>query len=297
MGMRKHEITRRLEEIVDFAGVERYLDTPVKRYSSGMYVRLGFAVAAHLENEILIVDEVLAVGDAEFQKKCLGKMGDVAKGEGRTVLFVSHNMVSVMALCNKSILMEKGSISKAGSINDVVNTYIETGNTRSAEITADQINYANFCESAYFNVIRVISENKITDSVKIGKDIFIEAEYTVTENNYLISPSFHLLDNLGNCILASFNGPSASTNYDSYYGKPLKLGKYLTRMKIPANFLNECTYKISAFLVPDNQQKMAVVNEALVFKVYDSGEMRKEYSGEWIGIIRPKMYWETLYLG
>ncbi|MEY4002849.1 MAG: hypothetical protein RIT07_891, partial [Bacteroidota bacterium] len=110
MGMRKHEITRRLDEIVDFAGVERYLDTPVKRYSSGMYVRLGFAVAAHLENEILIVDEVLAVGDAEFQKKCLGKMGDVAKGEGRSVLFVSHNMSSVKALCNSGVLLSNGSV-------------------------------------------------------------------------------------------------------------------------------------------------------------------------------------------
>jgi lipopolysaccharide transport system ATP-binding protein len=126
MGMRKHEITRRLDEIVDFAGVERYLDTPVKRYSSGMYVRLGFAVAAHLDNEILIVDEVLAVGDAEFQKKCLGKMGDVAKGEGRTILFVSHNMVSIQQLTKNSILMENGKIMKIGSTDEIVNFYHTT---------------------------------------------------------------------------------------------------------------------------------------------------------------------------
>ena len=110
LGMRRHEITRKLDEIIAFSGVERYIDTPVKRYSSGMYVRLAFAVAAHLESEILIVDEVLAVGDAEFQKKCLGKMGDVSKGEGRTVLFVSHNMSAVRTLCNKGIILEKGSI-------------------------------------------------------------------------------------------------------------------------------------------------------------------------------------------
>ena len=110
LGMRKHEITRKFDEIVDFSGVERYIDTPVKRYSSGMYVRLAFAVAAHLESEILIVDEVLAVGDAEFQKKCLGKMGEVSKGEGRTVLFVSHNMNSVKALCNEGILLENGQV-------------------------------------------------------------------------------------------------------------------------------------------------------------------------------------------
>jgi lipopolysaccharide transport system ATP-binding protein len=115
LGMRKKEITRKLDEIIDFSGVERYIDTPVKRYSSGMYVRLAFAVAAHLESEILIVDEVLAVGDAEFQKKCLGKMGDISKGEGRTVLFVSHNMAAVEELCTNAIIMENGKIIHFGA--------------------------------------------------------------------------------------------------------------------------------------------------------------------------------------
>ena len=124
LGMRRHEITRKLEEIIEFSGVERYIDTPVKRYSSGMYVRLAFAVAAHLESEILIVDEVLAVGDAEFQKKCLGKMGDVSKAEGRTVLFVSHNMAAVKALCNKAIYLDQGSIKLIGDTNTVINDYM-----------------------------------------------------------------------------------------------------------------------------------------------------------------------------
>lgn len=124
LGMRKHEITSKFDEIVDFSGVERYIDTPVKRYSSGMYVRLAFAVAAHLESEILIVDEVLAVGDAEFQKKCLGKMGEVSKGEGRTVLFVSHNMNSVKALCNEGILLENGKVAYSGSVNETLNRYL-----------------------------------------------------------------------------------------------------------------------------------------------------------------------------
>ncbi len=123
LGMRKHEITRKLDEIIDFSGVERYIDTPVKRYSSGMYVRLAFAVAAHLESEILIVDEVLAVGDAEFQKKCLGKMGDVSKGEGRTVLFVTHNMAAVKQLCNTGILLENGTIKSNGNIATVIDSY------------------------------------------------------------------------------------------------------------------------------------------------------------------------------
>jgi lipopolysaccharide transport system ATP-binding protein len=123
LGMRKHEITRKFDEIVDFSGVERYIDTPVKRYSSGMYVRLAFAVAAHLESEILIVDEVLAVGDAEFQRKCLGKMGDVSKGEGRTVLFVSHNMPSIKTLCNKGILLNNGQIAFNGTTTATLDFY------------------------------------------------------------------------------------------------------------------------------------------------------------------------------
>lgn len=124
LGMRRAEITKKLDEIINFSGVERYIDTPVKRYSSGMYVRLAFAVAAHLESEILIVDEVLAVGDAEFQKKCLGKMNDVSKGEGRTVLFVSHNMAAVQNLCFKGLLLENGIIKKTGAINDVLAEYL-----------------------------------------------------------------------------------------------------------------------------------------------------------------------------
>lgn len=125
LGMTRKEITRKFDEIVDFSGVERYIDTPVKRYSSGMYVRLAFAVAANLESEILIVDEVLAVGDADFQKKCLGKMGDVSKGEGRTVLFVSHNMASIMNLCDKGILLKDGAIQAKGNIEEITNKYLE----------------------------------------------------------------------------------------------------------------------------------------------------------------------------
>jgi lipopolysaccharide transport system ATP-binding protein len=123
LGMRKREIDRKLDEIIDFSGVERYIDTPVKRYSSGMYVRLAFAVAAHLESEILIVDEVLAVGDAEFQKKCLGKMGEVSKGEGRTVLFVSHNMAAVQSLCNSGVLLSEGKLILQSNVADVINNY------------------------------------------------------------------------------------------------------------------------------------------------------------------------------
>lgn len=134
LGMRSHEITRKLAEIIDFSGVERYIDTPVKRYSSGMYVRLAFAVAAHLESEILIVDEVLAVGDAEFQNKCLGKMGDVSKYEGRTVLFVSHNMNAVKSLCKSGIVLEKGNICYSGKSENAVNLYLNNNSIKTSSI-------------------------------------------------------------------------------------------------------------------------------------------------------------------
>ena len=123
MGLRKWEIAKKLDEIIDFAGVEKYLDTPVKRYSSGMYVRLAFAVAAHLEPDILIVDEVLAVGDAEFQKKCMGKMKDVSEKDGRTILFVSHNMHSIIQLSSKGVILKNGSIFDQGNILSCIEKY------------------------------------------------------------------------------------------------------------------------------------------------------------------------------
>jgi lipopolysaccharide transport system ATP-binding protein len=133
LGMRKAEIKRKFDEIVDFSGVERYIDTPVKRYSSGMYVRLAFAVAAHLESEILIVDEVLAVGDVEFQKKCLGKMSEVSGGEGRTVLFVSHNMSAVQKLCNKAMFLNQGAINSIGSTQNIIEKYLQNSSIQGSE--------------------------------------------------------------------------------------------------------------------------------------------------------------------
>jgi lipopolysaccharide transport system ATP-binding protein len=157
LGMRKKEITRKLDEIIDFSGVERYIDTPVKRYSSGMYVRLAFAVAAHLESEILIVDEVLAVGDAEFQKKCLGKMGDISKSEGRTVLFVSHNMAAVQNLCNKGIVLVDGSTGFKGEVHESVNFYLNSDN--------------NLKDSKFFKNIQ-IKPNGIMSVEVLGKNEF-----------------------------------------------------------------------------------------------------------------------------
>ncbi|WPU98338.1 ABC transporter ATP-binding protein [Mucilaginibacter sp. cycad4] len=183
LGMRKAEIKRKFDEIVNFSGVERYIDTPVKRYSSGMYVRLAFAVAAHLESEILIVDEVLAVGDAEFQKKCLGKIGEVSSGEGRTVLFVSHNMAAVQKLCNNAILLHNGTINSIGRSADIISSYLTSSSFNKSvfelsghEETADLPGYAyrlqiEDTESNIINEITVGQQWQLRVFFKINKEI------------------------------------------------------------------------------------------------------------------------------
>ncbi|WP_293892574.1 ABC transporter ATP-binding protein [Flavobacterium sp.] len=172
LGMRKKEITRKLEEIINFSGVERYIDTPVKRYSSGMYVRLAFAVAAHLESEILIVDEVLAVGDAEFQKKCLGKMGDISKGEGRTVLFVSHNMSAVKSLCQKGILLENGLIKSIGDIDKVMSSYTSNVNSKESQVFFDEQTKRSGSKNLEFLSLEIRNQHDVlTQEYSIGDDL------------------------------------------------------------------------------------------------------------------------------
>jgi lipopolysaccharide transport system ATP-binding protein len=188
LGMRKKEITRKLDEIIDFSGVERYIDTPVKRYSSGMYVRLAFAVAAHLESEILIVDEVLAVGDAEFQKKCLGKMGDISKGEGRTVLFVSHNMGAVRNLCNTGIYLQNGMINTVGSIGDVISAY------QKSDLTFDEYVSDHQDKAIYLKKARVTNSfNVFHSNEDIAFDFQIAYNITTVENKFLL---IRILDDL-----------------------------------------------------------------------------------------------------
>jgi lipopolysaccharide transport system ATP-binding protein len=293
LGMTKSEIRSKFDEIVDFSGVERYIDTPVKRYSSGMYVRLAFAVSAFLEPEILIVDEVLAVGDAEFQKKCLGRMEDVSRNDGRTILFVSHNMAAVSNLCTKSIFMRNGTLHSTGPTDQIIDEYISYGKYNSGQVLADDIQYTRRCSKAYFNTISIASKGEITSSIDIKNDVAVEMEYTITADGAVVYPSVHLLDNMGTCIFATFNGDSAVVEKDTYFGKPLKKGKYKSQLIIPGNFLNEKSYSISAFLVPEDASDMAAAEEVLSFSITDTGEMRKEYGGDWIGLIRPKMMWST----
>jgi lipopolysaccharide transport system ATP-binding protein len=187
LGMRKREIDRKLDEIIDFSGVERYIDTPVKRYSSGMYVRLAFAVAAHLESEILIVDEVLAVGDAEFQKKCLGKMGEVSKGEGRTVLFVSHNLDSIRSLCRNVITLSKGSLDFVGSTNNGISKYINEKKSNLTLFVPENYNL----KTKYFEQISFLKNNSF---FTFGEKMEINVEFFSKDIIDSLEISFQIFD-------------------------------------------------------------------------------------------------------
>ena len=177
LGMRRAEIVRKFDEIVEFAGVEQFLDTPVKRYSSGMQVRLGFAVAAHLEPEILLIDEVLAVGDAEFQKKCLGKMSELGEG-GRTILFVSHSMPAILRLCKKAILLDQGRVTMAGQTHQVVRAYLESDIGRTSERRWDDVSTAPGDDVARLRSVRVVNaQGGPADEVDVREPIDIEVEY------------------------------------------------------------------------------------------------------------------------
>jgi lipopolysaccharide transport system ATP-binding protein len=240
MGMTKAEISRKFDEIVDFSGVERYIDTPAKRYSSGMTVRLGFAIAAHLDPEILVVDEVLAVGDAEFQKKAIGKMQDVSKGEGRTVLFVSHNMASMKLLCHKGILLENGTISKSGEINHVVSEYLDL-NFNSSKSFMESIGY----NASYLKIDRIEINNKSRNPIQLTYDnnvleINIEGELM---SEQMIGLEFRLFDK--NQLPLAFYSPFHYSGSTPIYKK----GKFkmTKQIELPAE-INKGTFYGSLFL-------------------------------------------------
>lgn len=243
LGMRKKEITRKMDEIVDFSGVERYIDTPVKRYSSGMYVRLAFAVAAHLESEILIVDEVLAVGDAEFQKKCLGKMGEVSKGEGRTVLFVSHNMTSIKSLCSAGIFLYDGQTKGISTIDDTISLYIYGENhveENGIYFSNDKNIFSNFpYQVKLINVLVSGQDDQPRSNFKTTEPIYIKLTW---ENitGVCCSPNIQLKLSSNVVALIASDSP-----IDWFGSKKQETGKYISTFIIPAHLLNGNDYFIS----------------------------------------------------
>ncbi len=296
LGMRQTEIRSKFDEIVEFSEIGRFLDTPVKRYSSGMYMRLAFAVAAHLEPEILVVDEVLAVGDAAFQNKCLGKMDDVAK-QGRTVLFVSHNLAALANICPRSILLVNGSVHRDRPTSDVIAEYIRMGREANGEVIWEDPAKAPGNEKIRLRAVRVISREQTTADVNIDEAIHVQIEYWNYKPGSRASASIHVVDQMGVCAFASISLNSANLIRDEWAGKPHPSGLYRADCTIPGNFLNEGRYSINAFILTDVTQWEAHMNDVVAFTVHESGEMRKEYAGGWIGVVRPKLAWQTEKIG
>lgn len=252
LGMRRHEITRKFDEIVDFSGVEAYIDTPVKRYSSGMYVRLAFAVAAHLESEILIVDEVLAVGDAEFQKKCLGKMGDVSKGEGRTVLFVSHNMAAVKSLCNSGILLSNGNIKMKGNTELVISEYQKDNKNNDIY---DCNNSEEKIGNDYIEIKHLSVLPKKGDYISVDSEIVVTLIFYNFKENINLDTTFELRN--ADEIIVFHTGNIISKNHDS------KKGLYEVSFELPSHFLNSGNYYFK-LIFGENQKYLLFMHDRLV---------------------------------
>ena len=283
LGMRKHEITRKFDEIVAFSGVERYIDTPVKRYSSGMYVRLAFAVAAHLESEILIVDEVLAVGDAEFQKKCLGKMNDVSKGEGRTVLFVSHNMSAVKSLCNTGVLLENGLLTYSGNSDECINNYLKDGGEDGAGIKFFDNEFEN--EVFKLNSISAKNENRNIDE-PITEKYPIEI---ITNLDFYQDGVFHVTYHLYNEL-----GEAMFSFYDKDNSAKIEKGNNKLKCVIPADFFQSGNFSLALFIVKDKREAIFVEKDIFRFSVVDAERELGVYMGREPGYIKPQFEWSKL---
>lgn len=277
LGMRRREIDRKFEEIVEFAEIGPFIDTPVKHYSSGMYLRLAFAIAAHLEPEILIVDEVLAVGDFGFQKKCLGKMSDVAQ-QGRTILFVSHNLVALRSLCHRGILLDQGEVTASGSIDSVVQTYVQQFSTTRLEWVATG-------EDAITSPVQLLAVRLLTSPpvdprrLTVADPFAIEVVYQSDLTDGLLQVSL-VLENLeGVCV---FNARSQPQRFAS--------GQVRQRCQIPANLLNDDSYTLRVILIQDTNLGLLDRSNLLHFDIHDT-ERQGAWYGKWIGAVRPQFEW------
>jgi lipopolysaccharide transport system ATP-binding protein len=284
LGMKYDEISRKFDEIVDFSEVEKFIDTPVKRYSSGMYVRLAFAVAAHLEPEILVVDEVLAVGDTEFQKKCLGKMGDVAK-EGRTVLFVSHNITAIHSLCHKAIWLDTGQIAEAGEVGQVVSDYLQRGAISLMEQKWDD-SRAPGNEKVQLQSVRLTPIGRdVSTQIDVETTLRLEFEFWNNLPNAVLNFSVVVYNIEGICI---FNTGSTAEPFS----KGLVYGSFI----IPPHFMNDGVYNVRLLIVKDMSAVLLDVNDVLKFEVRDV-ERPGNWYGKWIGAVRPKFDWTIRAIG
>jgi lipopolysaccharide transport system ATP-binding protein len=293
LGMGKAEIVRKFDQIVEFSQIERFLDTPVKHYSSGMYVRLAFAVAAHLEPEVLLVDEVLAVGDARFQKKCLNKMEDIAEG-GRTVIFVSHNLSAVTRICPRAILIEDGRLINDGPSHQVVASYLSDGTGTKASREWPETASAPGGEICTLRAVRVHLKNgEIADSVDIREPIGIDVEYDVLQPGSIVSSGFQLFNEDGIEVFTV-------TDVDPKWRRAIRpCGRYVSTGWIPGNLLAEGPVLVSAWVTTLEPSIMQAWEKSVVgFQVIDSidgDSVRGDYAGKWGGIVRPLLEWTTRF--
>jgi lipopolysaccharide transport system ATP-binding protein len=292
LGMARTEIARKFDEIVAFAEVERFIDTPVKHYSSGMYLRLAFAVAAHLEPEILIVDEVLAVGDMRFQRKCLDKMQEVGK-QGRTVIFVSHNMPAITRLCPRTILLDGGTVLRDGPSYQVVSAYLSTGLGTTAARSWPDLATAPGNEVVRLRGVRVrTAEGEVTDALDIRQPIGIEVEYEVLTPGYVLTPNLHFYNEEGVYAFVVNDLEPAWRN------RPRDVGRYRSVALIPGNLLSESTLFVGVAVSTFNPEIVHFYErDAVAFQVIDSmngDSARGDFAGPMPGVIRPMLNWHTL---
>ena len=289
LGMKRAEIDRNFDEIVDFAEVGQFIDTPVKRYSSGMYLRLAFAVAAHLEPEILIVDEVLAVGDAEFQRKCLGKMGDVAQ-QGRTVLFVSHNMSAILRLTQEAIVLKKGQLIKRAPTAEAVDFYLSSGQAESGERiwSADEVPL----NSAPFKPIALRLKDKtgkVVDTVRSTEPVTVEWEYCLDAPITGLRVGMYLSTMRGEYVFTAFDTDDAG-QYEQFGAR--QAGRYISRCEIPADFFNEGRYSLGVNASSFGMRRYFMDENALSFNVDISGAPGTQWPEVRQGSIRPRLDWK-----
>ena len=294
LGMRRDELKRKFDEIVAFAEVEKFIDTPVKHYSSGMYLRLAFAVAAHLEPEILLVDEMLAVGDARFQLKCLDKMQEVGR-QGRTVLFVSHNMPAITRLCPRTILLDAGRVLRDGLSTQVVSAYLSSGLGTTAARIWPELKTAPGNDIVRLRAVRVCTEEgKVSDALDIRLPVRIEMEYEVLTAEQVLVPNLHFYNEEG--VYAFVTGDLDP----AWRARRRPRGRYVSTALIPGNLLSEGTLFVGAAISTiDPVVVHFYERDAVAFQVVDTMDgdsARGDYAGPMPGVVRPKLQWRTKLL-
>ena len=281
LGMRRSEILRHFDDIIEFAEIGEFLDTPVKRYSSGMAMRLAFAVAAHLDPEILLVDEVLAVGDAVFQKKCLGKMGEASQ-HGRTALFVSHNMLAVQTLCQSAIWLDQGRIRDSGPAGEIVHNYLRSVQSQHVERTWEDGETAGGDENVRLRRVLVRRADHGADLITVRTPLALDFEYTI------LKPGLQL------ALIASVHNEEGVMVFssDTRLTRPAE-GTYKSTCQIPGDLLNAGMYSVTVTFARDEAFALFDVNDAIAFEVEDSTSGRGTWYDRWPGVVRPVLHWDT----